>query len=192
MHPGPGLVLGPVATLVSPDLVVVGHVNDGHDTVGQGRDQASWYVSPVSVVQPEHVAEAPDTGAAEAEPQDVLLAVEHLIRLMPALARVNADVEATVFAGYKQDLDGQPARPAVELVDPGRGIVLALPSVLAKAVPNALGVLAAVEAVTAPSGAAWAPPGELPAPSVGVVDELRSGVEWQGWPTFAAAHRRVR
>ncbi|MDP9386773.1 MAG: hypothetical protein M3Q48_02310, partial [Actinomycetota bacterium] len=107
-------MLGPVATLVSPDLVVVGHVNDGHDTVGQGRDQASWYVSPVSVVQPEHVAEAPDTGAAEAEPQDVLLAVEHLIRLMPALARVNADVEATVFAGYKQDLDGQPARPAVE------------------------------------------------------------------------------
>lgn len=29
-------VLGPVATLVTPDLLVVGHVNEGHDTVGQG------------------------------------------------------------------------------------------------------------------------------------------------------------
>ncbi|MDP9442673.1 MAG: FAD-dependent oxidoreductase [Actinomycetota bacterium] len=183
----PAGVLAPVATLVSPDVVVVGHLNDGHDTVGQGRDQASWYVSPASVV-PEHLTEAPDTGAAEVDPQEVALAVERLIRLLPALTRASAEVEATVFAGYKQDVDGHPARPAVEVVDPRRAIVLAVPSVLANAVPNALAVLAAVKAVAEPSGSGWARPDELPAPSVGVVDELRSGVAWRDWPTFAAAY----
>lgn len=185
-------VLGPVATLVSPDLVVVGHLNDGHDTVGQAGDQASWYVSPASAVPPVHVAEAPDSGVAEVEPQEVALAVERLTRLVPALASVGAEVEATVFAGYKQDVDGEPTRPEVELVDPGRGIVLAVPSVLANAVPNALAALAAVKAVTAPSGALWERPPGLPAPSVGVVNELRSGAEWRDWPTFAAAHHHRR
>lgn len=162
-------VLGPVATLVTPDLLVVGHVNEGHDTVGQGEDQASWYVSPGSLAPPEHVAEAPDTGAGEVDPEEVGLTVERLIRLVPGLARAGAQVEATVFAGYKQGVDGQPAQPAVEVVDPGLGIVLALPSVLANAVPNAMAVIAAVQAVTPPSGRRWARPDGLPAPAVGVV-----------------------
>ena len=185
----PRRVLGPVGTLMTPDLIVVGHVNADHDDVGPGRGQASWYVSPASLVPPEHVLEAPDSGAAEVEPQEVALAVERLIELVPALAREGAEVQATVFAGYKQSVDGQSAQPAVVLVDRARGIVVALPSVLANAVPNAPAVLAAVQEITRPSGRYWTRPGELPGPAVGVVDELRSGVGWNDWPTFAASYR---
>lgn len=189
---GPAGVLAPAATLITPDLVVIAHVNDGHDTIGQGRDQVSWYVSPGSLSPPEHVAEAPDDGAAEVDPHEVSQAVERLSRLAPALGSARAGVEATVFAGYKQDVDGRPAQPAVEVVDHDRGIVMALPSVLANAVPNARAGVAAVQGVTPPSGRSWARPDRVAGPSVGVVDEVRAGVEWLGWPAFASAHRRTR
>lgn len=47
-------------------------------------------------------------------------------------------IEVTVFAGYNPGIRRPTARRACEVVDDERNVVMALPSVLANAVPNAV------------------------------------------------------
>lgn len=83
-------------------------------------------------------ADAPDDASAEVEGPVVTSGIEALVRLFPRLANDNDGVQATVFAGFKQDFDGVPTLRACELVDPERNLLMVLPSVLANAVPNSV------------------------------------------------------
>ena len=77
------------------------------------------------------------TPLARVEPPLVALTVEALRRFFPALRGNAGRVRATVYAGCKQDVDGDPLRRACELVEHDRPLVVALPSVLANALPDA-------------------------------------------------------
>ncbi len=104
--------------------------------------------------------------------------IEALLRLVPSLSHEDERIQATVFAGYKQDFDGQPTRRACEVVDDERNVVMALPSVLANAVPNAREALTLIGERL---GAATAKP-ELPwgaGVAVGQVNESAEQTEWR-------------
>ncbi len=99
-------------------------------------------------------------------------------------------VEATVFAGYKQDVDGQPTRRACELVDAERNVVVVLPSVLANAVPNALQARALIRQ----RGEATTPAPDLPSGAgvpVGPLTEDAGQVPWTDWGDFARSYRET-
>jgi hypothetical protein len=88
-----------------------------------------------------------------------------------------------VFAGYKQDFDGQPARRACEVVDDERNVVVALPSVLANAVPDAFEVVRLIRQrlgePTAGADVQWDS-------GVGVagLNEDADGTGWMRWTDF--------
>jgi glycine/D-amino acid oxidase-like deaminating enzyme len=174
----PADVLPHVGTVVSPELIVVGHPSpDGFVT---------WYVTPANPSAPRY-GEAPDDGAADIEIEVVRSAIEALVRLVPSLSHDDERVRATVFAGYKQDVDGEPTRRACEVVDSERNVVMALPSVLANAVPNALDVLTVIRDRL---GAATANP-VLPRPTgvpVGPLNEDSDQVRWRNWRDFAGIY----
>lgn len=128
-------VLPEIGTILSPELIVVGH---GHTDADRSQERlVTWYVTPVGAAPVRH-ADAPDDAIAEVEGPVVTSGIEALVRLFPRLANDNDGVQATVFAGFKQDFDGAPTRRACELVDPERNLLMVLPSVLANAVPNSV------------------------------------------------------
>lgn len=130
---GPATALPDVGTVVAPEVMIVGHPDGGRGVSGDQR--VTWYVTPADPA-PTTYTDAPDDGVASVEEAAVRSGIEALERLVPALAREER-IQATVFAGYKQDFDGQATQPACEVVDDERNVVLALPSVFANAVPNA-------------------------------------------------------
>ena len=143
----------------------------------------TWYVTPADPAPPRY-AEAPDDGAGEVDAPAVTAAIEGLLPLVPALAHGGERVEATVFGGYKQELDGQPTRRACEVVDDERNVVLALPSLLANAVPNAHDALTLLRGRLVASGAV--PQAELGEPvAVGDLNENTQGTRWTNWSEFA-------
>lgn len=174
-------VLPDVGTVVSPELIVVGHSSPDPFT-SEGR-LVTWYVTPATP-SPARDRDAPDDAAADIDVPVVRSGIEALARLVPSLSHDDERIQATVFAGYKQDFDGQPTRRACELVDGQRNVVMALPSVLANAVPNALEVLAVIrrrlDATTATpevrGGAGVA---------VGQLNENADQARWWTWQDFA-------
>lgn len=179
-------VLPSIGTVVTPDLVVVGHVNGGHDEVGNG-DQVAWYVTPGGG-EPQRYEEAPEEATAKVEPAVVARGVAALRQLVAALGEDDERIEATVFAGYKQDVDGQMTRSMFELVDGERSVFVALPSVLVNAWPNARQAVDEVRRLRAPAGTAERFRPVAPAVGVGTVNELREGVRWQRWRAFAIGY----
>lgn len=177
----PAGVLPALGAIVSPDLLVIGHQHDD----GRGAAAAStWYVTPVDASAAPHDA-APDDAVADAEPRLVALAVRELRRLFPALRHDDERVQAMVFAGYKQDLDGDPMGRACELVDPDRNLMAVLPSVLANAVPNARDCVAVLRDRVEPSGQTADVPG-AGGVALGAPYE-DSGPAWQDWGVLARA-----
>lgn len=181
---GPAAALAELGTVVSPELIVVGHA--GHDAQAPGERLVTWYVTPAHPSAPRFL-EAPDDAAAEVEPDVVGQGVQALVRLVPSLARHGGQVEATVFAGYKQDLDGDATRRACDVVDDDRNVLVALPSVLANAVPNAVDAVARLrERLGTPAhDPVVASTGSVP---LGELNEHVSGTRWVGFRTFAEAH----
>ncbi len=173
-------VLPDVGTIVSPELIIVGHPS--RDPATDDRF-ATWYVTPANPAPPAY-PEAPDTGAAEIEASVVTSAVEALIRLVPSLSNNDQPIQAAVFAGYKQEFDGQPTRRACEVVDDERNVIMALPSVLANAVPNAVEGLTLIGQRLEPTAATP----ELPwgaDVAVGQLNENTDQTRWSNWRDFA-------
>jgi hypothetical protein len=177
---GPGDVLPDVGAVVASEVMVVGHPLPRGG--GQEGQDVRWYVTPVDPA-PVVYDEAPDDAAAPVDRPAVRSALEALVRIVPALGRDDERVETTVFAGYKQNLEGQPTRRACELVDGERNVLVALPSLLSNAVPNAIDAVAILRQRVEPTGrTATAPFGGAP---VGELDEDREQVRWRGWGDFA-------
>lgn len=181
---GPRAVLPEIGTLVSPQLMIVGHPSPGHFA---SQDQVvTWYVTP-AIAAPPRYAEAPDDAVADVEAPLVASAIEALVRLVPSLSRDDTPVEATVFAGYKQDFEGQPTRRACEVVDRERNVIMALPSVIANAVPNAIEVLSLIHDRLGRS--AGAPEVRLDGGvAVGQPNEDVDPKRWTNWTDFAHAY----
>ncbi|MEX0657659.1 MAG: FAD-dependent oxidoreductase [Egibacteraceae bacterium] len=180
----PAGVLPAFGAVVSPDLLVIGHRQDD----GRGAAAAStWYVTPVDPMATPH-PRAPDDAVADVEPRVVALAVQGLRRLFPVLRHDDERVQATVFAGYKQDLDGEQLGRACELVDADRNLMVVLPSVLANAVPNAHDCVAVLRERVEPSGQTTDMPG-AGGVAVGAPYE-DSGLPWQAWGALARAAGR--
>jgi glycine/D-amino acid oxidase-like deaminating enzyme len=179
---GPAGVLPDVGTVVAPELMVVGHPSPD-PSVPQDR-LVTWYVTPASQVPPPRYDNAPDDGAAEVDAPVVKTGIEALVRLVPSLVEEEERIEATVFAGYKQELDSQPTPRACEVVDGERNVVVALPSVLANAVPNAV---EAVELIRPRLGAGTAAPEARwgAGVAVGQHNEDADQLRWTTWGDFA-------
>ncbi len=175
-------VLPAVSAVLSPSMIIVGH---GMAT-DRSSKHATWYVTPRPPA-PEPYLDAPDDAVAPVERDTVKLAIEGLMRLVPALRR-RAPVEAAVFAGYKQDYAGGPITRACELVDPDRNLFMVLPSVLANAVPNANDVVTAIRhRIGAPQHDA-VNTSAFDSVAVGDVTEAAPDVEWLSWDEFARAY----
>ena len=177
---GPSDVLPEVGTVVSSEALVVGHpFTDG----GEPEDRrVQWYATPFDPA-PVTYDDAPDDAAAPVDRPAVQRALEALVRLVPSLRRDDERLAATVFAGYKQNLDGQATRRECELVDGERNVLMALPSVLANAVPNAVDAVSILRERVEPTGRTGA--GPYAGARVGELDEDTEQVRWAGWGDFA-------
>ena len=125
------------------------------------------------------------------EPEVVAQGVASLEELFPLLKGAAPRVEATVFAGFKQNVDGQMTRRLFSRVDNKREIYLALPSVLVHAFTNARDAVNTFGAAAVPPSKqlAPAPVHDLPRATVGHVNELKAGVEWSPWSRFRNTYR---
>jgi glycine/D-amino acid oxidase-like deaminating enzyme len=178
---GPAGVLPDVGTVLSPELIVVGHPSPGRSA---SPDRVlTWYVTP-SIPTPPRYADAPDDGTAGVEPSVVTTGVSALVRLVPSLAHGDERIEATVFAGFKQEYDEQATRRAYEVVDGERNLLVALPSVLANAVPNAVDTVAFVRQRLEAGAAAPAPHWDGRT-AVGKLNEDVDRARWTRWADFA-------
>ena len=181
---GPVDVLPEVGTLLSPQLIVVGHTVG--DAPTSGERTVTWYVTPADPAAERH-AEAPADAIATVDDDVVAVGVEALTPLCPSLADDDPRLEATVFAGYKQEVGGEPTRRTCRVLDDDRNVVMALPSVLANAVPNALDAVEHLRRRVPPSGGAP----ELPVQGtvrVGELNEHTAQVAWTTWGAFARRH----
>ena len=177
----PSGVLPDVGTVVSPELIIVGHPSPDSASTEDGA--VTWYVTPADPARPSYV-EAPDDGAADIEPPVVASGIETLLRLVPLLCHDHERIEATVFAGYKQDFDGQPTGRACEVMDDERNVVMVLPSVLANAVPNAVEAVTLLRQRLEPTTAA-APVRWGAGVAVGQLNENADQARWTDWRRFA-------
>lgn len=178
-------VLPDIGTVLSPELIVVGH-RDTHARTSPER-LVTWYVTPAGPA-PMRYADAPDDAAADVERPVVRSGIESLVHLFPPLRDLGDRVDATVFAGFKQDFDGVPTQRACELVDSSRNILMVLPSVLANAVPNAVDAVSIVrERLPEPSGRA-VDVGSLGGAAVGQLNEHSDQTRWATWGEFAGEY----
>lgn len=178
----PAEVFPQIGTVLCPELIVVSH---SHTDADRSQERlVTWYVTPAGAAPVRH-AEAPDDAIAEVEGPVVASGIEALVRLFPRLANDNDGVQATVFAGFKQDFDGVPTQRACELVDPERNLLMVLPSVLANAVPNS------VDAVSVLRQRLGEPTGRAPdirhhgGAATGKLNELSDQTIWTNWGDFA-------
>lgn len=177
---GPASVLPDVGAVVAPELIIVGHPSPA--SLESEDPLVTWYVTPTDPAPTNH-GEAPDDAATDIDVPVVTSGIEQLARLVPGLAQ-DERIQATVFAGYKQDFDGQPTRRACEMVDGGRNVIMALPSVLANAVPNAIDALSLIrqrlEANSAVPEVRW-----NTGVTVGQLNEDAVEIRWSNWSAFA-------
>ncbi len=178
---GPTSVLPDVGSVISPELIVVGHPSPDPRTCQSSL--VTWYVTPANPEAPRY-GEAPDDGAADIDVPVVRAGIEALLRLVPRLSGDDERIHATVFAGYKQELDGQPTGRACAVVDGERNVVMALPSVLANAVPNAVEALALIrqrlDVTTSTPELRWGAN-----VNVGKLNENAGPSRWSNWREFA-------
>jgi glycine/D-amino acid oxidase-like deaminating enzyme len=172
-----------VGTVLSPELIVVGHVDAGATS---GDREVTWYVTPADPGAARH-AEAPAHARAPVDPAVVARGVRVLQRLFPPLAAAADRLSATVFAGYKQELGEEATRRACPVLDEERNVLMALPSVLANAVPNALDVVETLYRRLEPSREAPKLLPETPV-AVGEPNERTDQVAWATWGDFARAY----
>ena len=172
----PGGVLPVIGTVMTPGLAIIAHQ--------RGDGSSLWYVTP-QVGQPERVAVVPDDGHADVDEELVSFGVNRLRDLVPALAEPDPQVQATVFAGYKQDVDGQITRRLVELIPGNPPVIVTVPSIYAGAWANAREVVQLVTALD-PLRTTSAPVelGTRPVP-IGTENEERADVHWAAWRDFA-------
>ena len=173
-------VLPDVGAVVSPELIIVGHPSPA--PMGSADPLVTWYVTPANPA-PASCREAPDDAAAEIDLPVVTSGIEALVRLVPRLSQ-DERVQATVFAGYKQDFDGQPTRRACEIVDGERNVIMALPSVLANAVPNAVDALSLIRQRLEAKSAVPELQGNTGV-TVGQLNENADQMRWSNWSDFA-------
>jgi hypothetical protein len=184
----PAGFLPQIGTVVTPEIAVVGHFNHDHDTVGADA-YVSWYITP-AVADPTWYDAAPDHAGAEVDAEVVTQGIASVKGLFPLLKEAAPQVEATVFAGFKQSVDDQMTKRLFARVEEDRQIYLALPSVLVHAFTNAR------DAVTVFGRAARrndefqpVPAHNLPTAIVGQVNELKAEVEWRPWNRFQETYR---
>lgn len=173
-----------IGSFVSPQLIIVGHPSDASGAVPGSA--VTWYVTPAQPT-PTIYDDAPDDALAEVESDAVKRGIEQLASLFPPLLD-RPGIQASVFAGYKQDHDGQPTKSVCKLIDEQRNLLVVLPSVLANAVPNAVAV---VRSVSERLGDAQHLPAELPdgtEPAVGDVPEAGPRTDWVDWHDFMTAY----
>lgn len=175
-------VLPTVGALVSADVLVVGHHRDG---LAASPAVSTWYVTPVDRGAAP-LSTAPADAVAAVQPDLVARGIDALTRMVPALEDAGSAVRGAVFAGYKQDVGGEPTRPLCELVDDERNVVVNLPSVLANAVPNARDTVALLRERVPPSGGGIPDLPRAGAVAVGAAHEDHQ--EWRGWPDFVRAY----
>ncbi len=178
----PAEVLPQIGTVLSSELIVVGH---SHTDADRSQERlVTWYVTPAGGTPVRHT-DAPDDAIAKVEGPVVTSGIEALRRLFPRLAKDNDGVQATVFAGFKQDFDGVPTQRACELVDPQRNLLMVLPSVLSNAVPNS------VDAVSVLRQRLGEPTRRAPdirhhgGAATGKLNELSDQMTWTNWGDFA-------
>ena len=181
---GPVDVLPELGTVLLPPLIVVGHTVG--DTATSGERTVTWYVTPADPAA-ELLAEAPADATAAVDHSVVAAGVEALMRLCPSLAGDDGRLEATVFAGYKQQLGAEPTRRACRVLDEDANLVMVLPSVLANAVPNALDVVEDLRRRVEPTRRTPELPVRRPV-RVGQCNEHRAQVAWTTWGDFARRH----
>jgi len=174
----PAGVLPRVGTVVTPGLAVVAHESSA--------GASTWYVTP-AVGQPERVEQVPDDAHAEVNPELVKNGVEQLRQLVPVLEEGNPHVEATVFAGYKQDVDGQITRRLVGVVATDPLLLLAAPSIFAGAWQNAREVVQHVRSLGPPHVPRLRISPGLSRIEVGREKELTEAVNWVAWRDFATS-----
>lgn len=182
---GPGDVLPPIGTVLSPELIVVGH---GHTDGRRSEERlVTWYVTPAGTA-PARYAEAPDDAAADIERSVVTSGIEALVRLFPPLGSANERIEATVFAGFKQDFDGVPTQRTCDLVDRERNLVVVLPAVLANAVPNAVDAVTIIRERLGEATGRAADVGWGDGAAVGELNENSDQARWANWGEFARTY----
>lgn len=180
---GPVDVLPEVGTVLLPQLIAVGHTVG--DAAASGERTVTWYVTP-SDPAAQHHAEAPAHAIAAVDDDVVAAGVEALTRLCPSLAD-GGRLQATVFAGYKQQLGAEPTRRTCSVLDEDRNLVMVLPSVLANAVPNALDVVEDLRRRVEPTRRTPEMPVYGPV-RVGELNEHTTQVAWTTWSDFARRH----
>jgi hypothetical protein len=118
----------------------------------------------------------------------VAAGVTRLRELIPALTERVPGVQATVFAGYKQDVDGQVTQRLVESLPGGPPVVVAVPSIYAGAWANARGVVELIAAL-APPPSTERPLAFAPDPvQVGQENEARPDARWIPWRDWADSY----
>lgn len=162
---------------------------------GCDDDRVLWYVTPrdltASVPHELHDGRLPDGGEADPDPGIVRDGLETLLSVYPPLAAVadegHPGLEATVYAGIKQEYDGEPHRPFCGRVAGTTDVLVALPSVITGAWVNAGRVAEMVAGRVAPSGEGPPLPGGGAGVSIGRHTEDTEAVEWHDWPAFLDA-----
>lgn len=184
----PRAVLPPISAVVPPGLMIVGHPSQPGGSVGADDGDVRWYVTPMDPAA-QRATDAPDDARAEVDRAVVAQGLEGLLRFFPSV-REEPGVRLTVFAGWKQEIDDQPAVRLCEVVEGTSNIILALPSVLINAWPNAVDAVAIVRKIADPSGTTPRIPGAGRNVGVGQENELASETQWLDWSGFSRLYTR--
>jgi hypothetical protein len=182
----PRAVLPPISAVVPPGLMIVGHPGQAGGSAGADDGDVTWYVTPADPAA-QRATDAPDDAQAEVDRVVVAQALEGLLRFYPSI-REKVGLRLAVYAGWKQEIDGQPAVRLCEVVDGANNIILALPSVLINAWPNAADAVAIVRKLVNPSGAMPLIPRAGRNVRVGQENELASGTQWLDWDGFSRVY----
>jgi len=184
----PRTMLPPISAVVPPGLMIVGHPSQPGGSVGADEGDVTWYVTPMDPAA-QRATDAPNNARAEVDRAVVARGLEGLLRFYPSI-REAAGVRLAVFAGWKQEIDDQPAVRLCEVVEGTSNIILALPSVLINAWPNAVDAVAIVRKLADPSGATLPIPRAGRNVRVGQEDELASETQWLDWNGFSRLYTR--
>lgn len=159
---------------------------------GTDDDRVIWYVTPrdltASVHHELHDDRLPDAGDGEVNETVVREGLETLLSVYPPLAEAadggHPGLDATAYAGIKQEYDGKPHVPFCDRVAGTNDVVVALPSVVTGAWVNAGRVADLVGERSDPRGEDPPIPGGGTGVAVGPNTEDAEGVNWHEWPTF--------
>lgn len=192
-------VRGPVEVLptvsfaaVQLGVMSVAHLNHEHDHVaGDHSDEVTWYVTPAES-EASHELEPPDQAEAATKPDVVARTLRQLQTVYPVLQeqadQPRSPIRLGVFAGYKQNIGDDPVRPLADRVANTTNLLVALPSVIANAWPNARNLADLVASQLAPSGPSPVVPHAGEGVHVGVVNDRTRNFAWMRWREFVDAY----